>query len=80
MKQNTCFPRSWLASFARAFRVICRWMQYGLDTICSLYYDTPDHQLIRRSLEKTVYKEKLDSAVMVRPKRPAHIRRIKEKI
>lgn len=33
--------------------------EYGLDTICSLYYDTPDHQLIRRSLEKTVYKEKL---------------------
>lgn len=23
MKQNICFPRSWLA---RAFRVICRWM------------------------------------------------------
>lgn len=32
---------------------------YGLDTICSLYYDTPDDQLIRRSLEKPVYKEKL---------------------
>ena len=27
--------------------------EYGLDNICSLYYDTPDHQLIRRSLEKT---------------------------
>lgn len=33
--------------------------EYGLDTICSLYYDTLDHQLIRRSLEKPVYKEKL---------------------
>ena len=33
--------------------------EYGLDTISSLYYDTPDHQLIRRSLEKPVYKEKL---------------------
>lgn len=33
--------------------------EYGLDTICSIYYDTPDHQLIRRSLEKPVYKEKL---------------------
>lgn len=33
--------------------------EYGLDTICSLYYDTPDDQLIRRSLEKPVYKEKL---------------------
>lgn len=33
--------------------------EYGLDTICSLYYDTPDDQLIRRSLEKPIYKEKL---------------------
>lgn len=33
--------------------------QYGKDTICSIYYDTPDNQLIRRSLEKPVYKEKL---------------------
>lgn len=33
--------------------------EYGFDIICSLYYDTPDHQLIRRSLEKPVYKEKL---------------------
>ena len=31
--------------------------EYGLDTICSLYYDTPDHQLIRRSLEKPGYYE-----------------------
>lgn len=33
--------------------------QYGETTICNLYYDTPDHQLIRTSLEKPVYKEKL---------------------
>ena len=33
--------------------------EYGLDTICSLYYDTPDFQLIRASLDKPVYKEKL---------------------
>lgn len=32
---------------------------YGRYTICSLYYDTPDFQLIRASLEKPVYKEKL---------------------
>ena len=32
---------------------------YGPATICSLYYDTPDRLLIRRSLEKPVYKEKL---------------------
>lgn len=33
--------------------------QFGLHTIASLYYDTPDYQLIRHSLEKPVYKEKL---------------------
>ncbi len=32
---------------------------YGNSTICSLYYDTPDFRLIRHSLEKPVYKEKL---------------------
>ena len=33
--------------------------QYGLHTICNIYYDTPDDLLIRRSLEHPVYKEKL---------------------
>lgn len=33
--------------------------QYGLHTICNIYYDTPDFQLIRMSLEKPIYKEKL---------------------
>ncbi len=33
--------------------------QYGKSTICNIYFDTPDHRLIRRSLEKPVYKEKL---------------------
>lgn len=28
-------------------------------TVCSLYYDTPDHRIIRHSLEGGVYKEKL---------------------
>lgn len=32
--------------------------KYGESTICNIYYDTPDHRLIRRSLEKPVYKEK----------------------
>ena len=32
---------------------------YGQYTICNLYYDTPDYRLIRASLEKPVYKEKL---------------------
>ena len=32
---------------------------YGRYTICNLYYDTEDFSLIRTSLEKPVYKEKL---------------------
>ena len=33
--------------------------EYGETTICNIYYDTPDFRLIRTSLEKPVYKEKL---------------------
>ena len=32
---------------------------HGKNTICSLYFDTPDFLLIQRSLEHPVYKEKL---------------------
>ena len=32
---------------------------HGDSTVCSIYYDTPDFRLIRHSLEKPVYKEKL---------------------
>lgn len=32
---------------------------WGKSTICNLYYDTPDYLLIRRSVERPVYKEKL---------------------
>lgn len=32
---------------------------YGRTTICNLYYDTPSRLLIRRSIDKPVYKEKL---------------------
>ncbi len=33
--------------------------RYGQYTICNVYFDTPDDYLIRRSLEKPPYKEKL---------------------
>lgn len=33
--------------------------EFGRYTICNIYYDTDDFQLIRASLEKPVYKEKL---------------------
>ncbi len=32
---------------------------HGKSTLCSLYFDTPDYLLARRSLEQPVYKEKL---------------------
>ncbi|MDY6368163.1 MAG: VTC domain-containing protein, partial [Clostridia bacterium] len=33
--------------------------EYGLTSIASLYYDTPDSRLIRKSIEKPEYKEKI---------------------
>lgn len=33
--------------------------KYYKSTICNIYYDTPSHQLVRNSIEKPVYKEKL---------------------
>ena len=33
--------------------------EYGKYSICNIYYDTDDYRLIRASLEKPVYKEKL---------------------
>lgn len=33
--------------------------QFGLTSIASLYYDTPDYRLISRSLEKPEFKEKI---------------------
>jgi SPX domain protein involved in polyphosphate accumulation len=32
---------------------------FGKTTICNIYFDTPNHLLIRNSLEKPIYKEKL---------------------
>lgn len=31
----------------------------GFYSICNIYYDTPDHAIIRKSIEKPAYKEKL---------------------
>lgn len=33
--------------------------QYGKHTICNIYFDSPNYELIRTSMEKPVYKEKL---------------------
>lgn len=42
-----------------AFGAYMKGDEYGKSTICNIYFDTPDSLLIRRSLEKPVYKEKL---------------------
>ena len=33
--------------------------EYGEHTICNIYFDTPDYDLIRKSIEHPIYKEKL---------------------
>ncbi|MCI5936822.1 MAG: polyphosphate polymerase domain-containing protein [Eubacterium sp.] len=50
----------------KQYRAFCKriepYMQvdeYGESTICNIYYDTDDYQLIRSSIDKPVYKEKL---------------------
>lgn len=68
--------------------------QYGLTSILSLYFDTPDYRLIRASLEKPPFKEKIrlrsygvpkdDSTVYLELKRKAkgyvYKRRVASKI
>lgn len=56
--------------------------QFGLTSIASLYYDTPDYRLIRASLDKPLFKEKIrlrsyglatqDSPVFLELKRKAY--------
>lgn len=38
---------------------VARVDEYGLSKINNIYFDTPDHQLVRTSMEKPLYKEKL---------------------
>lgn len=33
--------------------------EFGKSTVCNLYFDTPDYRLIRNSIERPVFKEKL---------------------
>jgi len=47
------------AAFRKAIQPYTRADAYGRYTVCNLYYDTEDYALVRRSLEKPVYKEKL---------------------
>ncbi len=46
---------------------------YGRYTICSLYYDMPDWRLIRASIEKPIYKEKLRVRSYVVPEKDGRV-------
>lgn len=48
-----------LAGMLAGMKRYMRADEFGRYTICNIYYDTDDFQLIRASLEKPVYKEKL---------------------
>lgn len=52
-------PQSVYEKLIQVFAEYMKADKHGKSTICSLYYDTPDFRLIRRSIEKPVYKEKL---------------------
>lgn len=50
------------AQYSALTSVISEYMKvdkYGKHTICNIYFDTPDFYLIRRSIDKPMYKEKL---------------------
>ncbi len=47
------------AALLSAMKVFLEPDPHGESTICNVYYDTPDFRLIRHSLERPVYKEKL---------------------
>ncbi len=68
MEVRTCFKRYELkylldeTQYAAVREAMCGRMvpdAYGRSRICNLYFDTPDFRIIRRSLEKPIYKEKL---------------------
>lgn len=47
--------------------------EYGESTVCSLYFDTDDYRLIRCSMEKPVYKEKLRLRSYSTPKNGSNV-------
>lgn len=46
-------------SLIQALKPYMQMDEYGRHTICNIYYDTPHYDLIRHSIEKPSYKEKL---------------------
>lgn len=52
-------PLDILPEFKEEFHEFLRLDEYGRTTVMSLYYDTDDHILVSRSMDKPSYKEKL---------------------
>jgi len=52
-------PGEKLDAFMQAIEPYMQMDQYGIETVCNVYYDTDDNLLISRSLDKPVYKEKI---------------------
>lgn len=46
-------------TFLKCIEPYMKMDQYGQHTICNIYYDTDNYDLVRTSIEKPVYKEKL---------------------
>lgn len=58
-EQKYLLDKDQTAAFLEAMRCFLEPDRYATSDIRNIYYDTPDYRLIRRSLEKPVYKEKL---------------------
>ena len=52
-------PKMKYEAFRREMEGYMQLDEYGLSTICNIYYDTEHYDLVSRSLEKPKYKEKL---------------------
>jgi len=52
-------PQEKKEAFLRAIEPYMQLDEYGLSTICNIYYDTENDDLISRSLDAPAYKEKL---------------------
>ncbi len=52
-------PKEKYEEFLRRMDPIFQLDDYGLSTICNIYYDNENHDLISRSLDKPKYKEKI---------------------
>lgn len=59
VEKKYLLERDTYRELSRRLKTYIKEDEYGKTSICNIYYDTPDSRLIRRSLEKPVYKEKL---------------------